>query len=342
MIELTSRRLGVDATVAADYESFHDGAAIVDLSSRGRMRFHGSGAKDALNGLLTCDVAPLANGHGAYGAALTNKGKVIADVSVFAMDESFLVEVPSAVWAAWKDLVAKFVNPRLSKRTDETELTSELGIFGPRASGIIAAMTGSDTASLEALPMYGHLTLSVDGIIVNVARIPDFGVDGYRLLAVRDAFEPLRESAVTLGGRVVCEAAIEAARIEAGRPLWGVDMDDSTLPQEANLEALNAISYTKGCYTGQETVARLHFRGHVNKRIVGLRIDGSAVPTPGLPLLGDEQKEVGDIRSAIMSPRFGPIALAMVRREINVGDSVALAIDGADTRATVSALPFNA
>jgi folate-binding protein YgfZ len=341
MIELTSRRLGVDASVAADYESFHDGAAVVDLSSRGRMRFHGNGARDALNGLLTCDVAPLTNGHGAYGAALTNKGKVVADVSVFAMDESFLVEVPAAIWPAWKDLVTKFVNPRLSKRTDETELTCEIGVFGPRAASIVASMTGSDIASLEALPPYGHLTLAVDGIIVNVAHIPDFGVDGYRLLAVRDAFEQLRDGMLTLGGRFVGDVAIEAARIEAGRPLWGVDMDDTTLPQEANLEALNAISYTKGCYTGQEVVARLHFRGHVNKRVVGLRVDGSTVPSRGTSVLGPDAKEVGEIRSATMSPRFGPIALAMVRREVSVGDSVAVAIDGAETRATISALPFN-
>ena len=342
MIELTSRRLGVDANVAADYESFHDGAAIVDLSDRGRMRFHGNGAKDALNGLLTCDVAPLSNGHGAYGVALTNKGKVIADVSVYAMDETFLVEVPSAVWPAWKDLVMKFVNPRLSKRTDETDLTCEIGIFGPRAANMIASMTGSDIATIEQLPMYGHVTLAVDGVIVNVARLPDFGVDGFRLLAVRDAFDRLRESAVTLGGRIVGPAAIEAARIEAGRPLWGVDMDDSTLPQEANLEALNAISYTKGCYTGQEVVARLHFRGHVNKRIVGLRIDGSAVPARGSSVIGPDSKEVGDVRSAVLSPRFGPIALAMVRREVSSGDAVALSIDGIESRATVSALPFNA
>src|SRR3954469_16658997 len=342
MIELTSRRLGVDASVAADYESFHDGAAIVDFSDRGRMRFHGNGAKGALNGLLTCDVAPLSNGHGAYGAALTNKGKVIADVSVFAMDESFLVEVPSAIWTAWKELVAKFVNPRISKRTDETELTCEIGIFGPRAAAIIASMTGSDVASLEELPMYGHVTLAVDGVIVNVARIPDFGVEGYRLLAVRNAFEPLRDSAVTLGGRIVGPAAVEAARIEAGRPLWGIDMDDSTLPQEAHLEALNAISYTKGCYTGQETVARLHFRGHVNKRVVGLRVEGPTVPPRGTTILGPDAKEVGDVRSAVMSPRFGPIALAMVRREVNVGDAVTLSIDGAEARATISALPFNA
>ncbi len=342
MIELTSRRLGVDASVVADYEAFHDGAAIVDYSDRGRMRFHGASAKDALNGLLTCDVAPLSNGHGTYGVALTSKGKVIADVTVYAMDESFLVEVPRAVWEAWKGLVAKFVNPRLAKRTDETELTSAIGIFGPRASSIIAAMTGSDTAPLEALPMYGHVTLSIDDVIVNVARIPDLGVDGYRVLAVRDEFERLRDAALAQGARMAGSAAVEAARVEAGRPLCGVDMDESTLPQEANLEALNAISYTKGCYTGQEIVARLHFRGHVNKRVVGLRVDGSAVPAAGTPVLGSEGKEVGDIRSSVMSPRFGPIALAMIRRELNPGDVVNVGIDGTATRATLSALPFNA
>jgi folate-binding protein YgfZ len=342
MIELTSRRLGVDASVAADYGAFHDGAALVDYSDRGRMRFHGAGAKDALNGLLTCDVAPLVNGQGAYGVALTSKGKVIADVAVFAMDESFLVEVPPAVWPAWKNLVNKFVNPRLARRTDETELTSAIGLFGPRAAAIIAGMTGTDIATIEALPPYGHLTATVGGGMVNVARLPDLGVDGYRVLTVRDEFERLRDAALSHGARFAGDAAVEAARVEAGRPVWGIDMDDSTLPQEANLEALNAISFTKGCYTGQEIVARLHFRGHVNKRIVGLRIDGSAVPARETSVVGAEGKEVGDVRSAVMSPRFGPIALAMLRREVNIGDAVTLSIDGAEARATVAALPFNA
>jgi folate-binding protein YgfZ len=341
MIELTSRRLGVDASVAADYEAFHDGAALVDLSSRGRMRFHGAGAKEALNGLLSCDVAPLTSGHGAYGVALSNKGKVIADVTVYAMDESFLVEVPAVVWPAWQNLVMKFVNPRLSRRTDETDLTCEIAICGPRAATIVAAMTGSGAATLEALATYQHVTLAVDGVVVNVARIPDFGVDGYRLLAVRDAFDRLRESALTLGARIAGEAVVEAIRVEAGRPAWGIDMDDSTLPQEANLDALGAISYTKGCYTGQEVVARLHFRGHVNKRVVGLRIEGSAVPARGTPVMDAEGKEVGDVRSAVLSPRFGPIALGMIRRELNPGDAVTITIDGTPGRATVSGLPFN-
>jgi folate-binding protein YgfZ len=342
MIELTSRRLGVDSSVAADYEAFHDGAALVDFSDRGRMRFHGAGAKDALNGLLTCDVAALSNGHGTYGAALTNKGKVIADVVVFAMDDSFLVEVPPAVWPAWKELISKFVNPRLAKRTDETELTSAIGLFGPRAASIAATIVGGEAHVLEALPHYSHLTFTVDGLNVNVARGPDFGVEGYRLLMVRDAFDRVRDAALGHGARVAGDLALEAARVEAGRPRWGVDMDDSTLVQEANLDTLGAISYTKGCYTGQEIVARLHFRGHVNKRLVGLRVEGSTVPTHGAAVTDRDGKEVGDVRSAVLSPRFGPIALAMIRRELNPGDEVTLPVDGVGTKATIAPLPFNA
>ena len=341
MIELNGRRLGIDTGLTQDYEAFHDGAALVDYSDRGRMRFHGAGAKGALNGILSCDVAPLTNGQGAYGVALTNKGKVIADVSVFAMDESFLVEVPPAVWPAWKELVAKFVNPRLAKRTDETELSSAIGLFGPRAAEIIGRLTAAEPESLEELPMYGHQTLSMGGLTVNVARIPDLGVDGFRVMAVRDAYERMRDAAIAAGARAASPAAIDAARIEAGRPLWGVDMDDSTLPQEANLESLGAISYTKGCYTGQEVVARLHFRGHVNKRLIGLRFDGSAVPQRGATVVNSEGKESGEIRSAVLSPRFGPIALGMIRRELNPGDAVTVPIDGIETRASIAALPFN-
>ena len=108
MIELTGRRLGLDAEMAADYEAFHEGAALVDLTARGRMRFSGAGARDALNGVLTCDIAPLAAGEGTYGAALTSKGKVVADVAVFANADSFFVECSPSAWPGWQQLVAKY------------------------------------------------------------------------------------------------------------------------------------------------------------------------------------------------------------------------------------------
>src|SRR3954464_10839618 len=102
MIELTGRRLGVDSRTVSDYEAFHDGAALVDLSARGRMRFSGAGARDALNGVLTCDVAPLSSGEGTYGVALTSKGKVVADVTVFATTDSFLVDSSPAASPGWQ------------------------------------------------------------------------------------------------------------------------------------------------------------------------------------------------------------------------------------------------
>jgi folate-binding protein YgfZ len=340
MIELNGRRLGLDGDLAADYEAFHDGAAALDLSDRGRMRFTGKGAKDALNGILTCDVAPLAPGQGAYGVALTSKGKVVADVAVFAMADAYLVECPATAWPAWQQLVAKYINPRIAPRADETDSTGSLGIFGPDAARVAAEASGADRDALAALPQYSHLSTGREAEAIDVARIPDMGVDGYRLLAPRGRLAALRERVVAERARLVGPAAAECARIEAGRPVWGVDMDDATIPQEANLEALGAISFTKGCYTGQEVVARLHFRGHVNRRLMGLRVEGSVAPQRGTQLTTIEGKECGDVRSSAVSPRFGPIALGMVRREVAAGDQVRLQVEGTETRAEVTGLPF--
>lgn len=340
MIELNGRRLGLDSEMASDYAAFHDGAVMIDMSDRGRMRFSGDGARNALNGILTCDLAPLIVGQGAYGVALTSKGKVVADVCVFANADSFLVECPVAAWPGWQQLVAKYINPRLAPRTDETETTGSLGLFGPHASRIAAGIAGVDQAVLESLAMYAHVDCATHDYIVNVARIPDMGVDGYRLLAARSSLESLRGLVARAEARAVGKPAIDCARIEAGRPVWGIDMDDSTLPQEANLDALGAISYTKGCYTGQETVARLHFRGHVNRRLMGLRVEGTAAPAHGAELTSVEGTACGDVRSSIVSPRFGSVALAMVRREIEAGGQVLVRVDGSEARAEVAALPF--
>src|SRR4051794_35679954 len=116
MIELNGKRLGLDAELTADYGALHSGAAMVNLSARGRMRFTGKSARDALNGILTCDLATLVPGQGAFGVALTSKGKIVADVIVTAHEDSFLVEASEPTAAAWRSLVAKYINPRISPR----------------------------------------------------------------------------------------------------------------------------------------------------------------------------------------------------------------------------------
>jgi tRNA-modifying protein YgfZ len=340
MIELNGRRLGLDDELARDYGAFHDAAAAIDMSDRGRMRFTGAGARNALNGILTCDVAPLASGEGTYGAALTSKGKVVADVVAFANEDSFLVECSVPAWPGWQQLITKYVNPRLAPRIDETDMTGALGVFGPDASRIASVLSGVDKEVLESLPMYSHQNGTAHGSVTNVARIPDMGVDGYRLLVARSALDSLCATIVSEGARFVGTTAAESARIEAGRPLWGVDMDESTLPQEVNLEALGAVSFTKGCYTGQEVVARLHFRGHVNRRLMGLRVEGATAAERGNELTNLEGAVCGDVRSSVVSPRFGPIALGMVRREVDAGTQVVTRISGNEVRAEVTALPF--
>jgi folate-binding protein YgfZ len=136
----------------------------------------------------------------------------------------------------------------------------------------------------------------------------------------------------------------EIARVEAGRPELGVDIDESTLPQEANLEELHAVSYTKGCYTGQETVARVHFRGHVNRHLRGLRAAADEPPAQGATLFDATGKTVGDVRTSVRSPRLGGIAIGMVRREIELGATLIARREGepGETRVDVAHLPFPA
>jgi folate-binding protein YgfZ len=160
----------------------------------------------------------------------------------------------------------------------------------------------------------------------------DCFVDAPRAGALRDAL-------VSAGAAPAASAALEVLRIEAGRPAWGIDMDEETLAQEAGLDTLDAISYTKGCYTGQEVVARVHFRGHVNRVLRGLC---AATLAPGDAQVFAGDAIVGTVRSRAVSPRLGPVALAMMRREVEPGATVTLRFASGDVSATVVALPFPA
>ncbi|HEX6631611.1 MAG TPA: glycine cleavage T C-terminal barrel domain-containing protein, partial [Gemmatimonadaceae bacterium] len=175
---------------------------------------------------------------------------------------------------------------------------------------------------------------------VIVARLPDAGLEGYELLASPEVLRELWRRAVTAGATPAGLEAWEVVRIEAGRPEWVIDVTDSTLPQEANLDELHAISYTKGCYTGQETVARIHFRGHVNRLMRGLRTTHDAPLPFGAQLVDATDRAVGDVRSATLSPRLGNIALAMVRREVEPGSMLDCRWPGGQAEVTVWQLPF--
>jgi len=331
----------------AEYAILHHGALVVDRSSRGRWRFLGARARDTVTGLVTNDVASLEAGQGCYAAALTPKGKIIADVRIFALPDALLVDAPPRAATGWGEIIRKYVNPRTTAYEDVARSVADVGVFGPRAAQVIGATLGVAPDTLLGLSDYAHHSCALDGHTITVARVPDAGVPGFDLFVDTAAGAILIGRLVESGAIGGGPSGLNITRIEAGRPEWGLDMDEGTIPQEANLDELGAISYTKGCYTGQETVARVHFRGHVNRHLRGLRLaETGVIPPLRAGLVDAGGKPVGDVRSAVRSPRHGAIALAMVRRELPDGAAVVArweAVDGresGETSGTVAPLPF--
>jgi len=335
-------------SVAAEYEALHSRAALFDRSHRGRLQLFGERAAEMAAGLVTNDVAGLAPGQGCYAAALTAKGKIVADVRVFVEEGAVLTDTPPRAAEAWMTMVRKYVNPRLAPHADASATLRDIGVFGLNARHVMSSITGVPAPALAALTPYAHVTVDINGARAIVACVPDLGVDGFELILPAEAFPALWQRAVDAGATPAGLEAWEIARVEAGRPEWGIDIDDATIPQEANFDDLHAISYTKGCYVGQETVARVHFRGHVNRHLRGVRAEGTEPLPRGATLHDDSGTQVGDVRSAVRSPMLGSIALAMIRREVEAGTTLTArwSLNGADDgvlaerKAEVVALPF--
>ena len=305
-----------------EYSALHNGALFFDRSDRMRIRISGPKAAELVTGMVTNDVSALVAGEGQYAAALTPKGKIVADLRIFAMEDALLIDTPAAAAAGWKEMVRKYVNPRVAPYHDVTSELSDIGIFGRSSHSIVGRMTGVDDRELAALAPYGHLTRPFGETTVTIARVPEMDLDGFEIFIPSEAVGALKSKLHSAGVAGGSSETWEIARVESGRPQWGADMDDSTLPQEANFDELGAISYTKGCYIGQETVARIHFRGHVNRLLRKLRFVTRPAPPKGAELVDETGKVIGDIRSVALSPRFGGVALGMVRREILPGTTL--------------------
>ena len=326
--------------VQSEYAALRTAAVLVDRGHRRRVRVSGPKASEVVTGLVTNDVSALVAGQGCYAAALTAKGKIVADLRIFAEEGSLLIDAPTRAGTGWTEMLRKYVNPRFAPWKDESLALGTVGVYGAQARRVVAAATGVAAATLGALAPYGHVGADVEGSRTIVARSPDLGLEGYDLFVPMESRDALWRALGDGGATPTGLAVWEIARIEAGRPEWGLDIDETTLAQEANMDELHAISYTKGCYVGQETVARVHFRGHVNRHLRGLRFPaGEPLPYKAM-LVDDSGKTVGDLRSSAISPRLGGIGIGMVRREIEPGTSVAAHWEGGDSRVEIVALPF--
>jgi folate-binding protein YgfZ len=328
------------ASDVAPFAALRSGAVFIRRAELRHLAFTGSRAADVITGLVTNHVLALEPGHGQFAAALTAKGKIVADLRILRTGtESFLTTTGAPSWAGWRDLVRKYVNPRLARYTEESFET--VSVFGPDAPAAITralaaiglALGDGDRQPRDASVPYRVTHYAAahaggtgspapdDGMVLRVASPELLEVIGEDVLLpapLSDRFvSALEADPGVLAGS---EAVVEVARIEVGRPRWGQDMDDTTIPQEANLGALGALSFEKGCYTGQETVARIHFRGHVNRH---LRCVRSTQPLPeGADVRTAEGKSVGTVRSSAISPLAGPVAIAMIRREVSPGSAV--------------------
>jgi tRNA-modifying protein YgfZ len=290
--------------------------ALVDRSERGKLALTGPQAKELLSGQVTNDIEALTPGGGCYAALLTNKGKMLADLRVLDTATELWLDTERAGLQALFDTLRRGAvgwQADLHKRTLEQAL---LSLVGPHAAQAAGADLGPEHANRRA---------QLGGADVLLVAT-DLGVDV--VCAAPDA-DRVRGA---LDVPAVPEAAAEVLRVESGRPRYGLDLDDTTIPQEAGLND-RAVSFTKGCYVGQETVARLHYRGKPNRHLRGLRLS-APVPT-GTPLVLGE-REVGRVGSSVVSPRLGPIGLAIVRREAGVGDELV----AGSAVAVVSELPF--
>ncbi|MDQ3729170.1 MAG: folate-binding protein [Actinomycetota bacterium] len=293
------------------------GAAV---RARGYLTVGGADAAEYLQGQVTNDVESLEPGQGAYSALLDRKGRMQADMRVLRTADGLLIDVEAETLAAVLRHLTMYAVGR-DVAVDEDDAPALISIVGPA------------TSELTGLPPLGrendHAEAEVEGVEVRAIRT-NLGLDLVMARADRDR---ALEAITSRGVAMVTEDAMEILRVEAGRPRYGNEMTAETIPQEAGINE-RAVSFTKGCYIGQETVARLHYKGKPNRHLRGLELSGPCEPGAAVTL---GERELGRVGTAVLSPGFGPIALAILRREAEPGSDVSIE-GGVDAK--VVDLPF--
>jgi folate-binding protein YgfZ len=306
----------------AQYRQMREECGLLDRSDRGKLLVTGPDCAEYLQGQLTNDVEALEPGEGQYAALLDRKGHMQADMRVLrpAAAEILLDTEPEALAAAGRHLEMYSIG-RDVKVSDVSAERAILSLIGPRSAEI---------AGTPNLPEHACQTTAVAGTEC-LAAGTRFGVD---LIAAAAEAERLLGALLEAGAVEVAPEAVEILRIEAGIPRFGAEMGTATMPAEAGIVE-RSVSFTKGCYIGQETVARLHYKGKPNRHLRGLLLSDPTAPGAALRL---GEKEVGQLGGAAVSPVLGPVGLAILRREAEPGAELAVGEDGVTAR--VVALPF--
>ena len=313
------------------------GAGLLDLSHRGRLAVIGPDRASWLQGLVTNDLAKLSVGGGCAAAALTNKGKLVGDLRVYLRPDEIWIDVDGTRRAAVLEHLSHFIVMEDCEVVDRSESLAVLALVGPHAAAVARSVFPA-LPPLSAPPaLDDHAQVDVEALGHQVVAVgwPELGLPGIALWLSPEAAAPLWGALRAAGAIPLGFDAAEVLRIEAGRPREGAELDENVIPLEALLEG--AISDSKGCYLGQEVIARITHRGHVNRKLSGFKLSGVASALPAA--LTHDGKVVGELRSAVQSPSLAQaIGLGYLRRELLAPGTVVSLPDGSS--ATLSPLPF--
>src|SRR5215216_1210809 len=318
----------------AEYEAVRNGGAgLMDLSDRGRIRVSGSEAVMFLNGLITNDMKTVVPHRWIPAAFPTVQGRLIGAVRVIrAAEPLFLIDTDAASHEAVLKTISRFTMAGDFYVTDVTAQTSMLSVQGKEAAAISEKVL---RAGLYDLPRYYVVDIVWQDSYVTILRATQTSEDGFDIVVNADKAAELRQALEQAGAQPVSEETREILRVEAGIARYGRDMDEMNVITETNLD--DAVSYTKGCYTGQEIIVRIKHRGHVAKKLTGLRFETERQIEQGA-LLKADGREIGRVTSTTVSPKVGSIGLGYVRYEYLDAGTKVLVDD--EIRASVTELPF--
>ncbi|MGH7268362.1 MAG: aminomethyltransferase family protein [Candidatus Rokuibacteriota bacterium] len=319
-----------------EHRAVREAVGLVDRSHRGKVEATGRDRAAFLQGMLSSDVKSLVPGQGCPAAFLDAHGKVVSLMLVHCLPDRLGLEMDRPLVAPTLAALDRFL---ISERVEFEDASDRAGILTLAGPGARAAVEKALDQAIPELSPASHVTRQVDGLAVRVVRTAEAGEEGYDLWCAPGGLARLWEAAAAAGARPVGWEAWETLRVEAGRVRHGADVDAGTLVMEVPLE--HAYSLNKGCYIGQEVIARVTYRGHVNRKLVGFRFPDARAPRPGAAVLVDGQ-EVGRITSAVVSPALGRgLALGFLRREHwEPGTRVEVREAGGSLTAEVAELPF--
>ena len=327
-----------EAISVSEYSAVRGGGTgLIDLSARGRMLVSGSEAVTFLNGLITNDMKSLAANSWMPAAFANVQGRLLATVRIIHREDGFLIDTEESTREAVMKLIERYTLAGDFKVVELADEAAEMSIQGQASREIVEKVFGTQAAELGRQK---SLTFDFEGAAVTLIRATHTAEDGFDLFVNRDDSATIGDALTHAGAQSVSEETFETLRIEAGVPRYGIDMDEKNVVTETNLD--DAVSFTKGCYVGQEIIVRIKHRGHVAKKLTGIVLSGPAPVAQNAEILSAAGKEIGRINSSAFSPKLDrAIALGYVKYDyIAPGTRVKVASADDSIDGEVSAMPF--